>query len=488
MTALRDSGSTPALTKLSYLVISGGTGANSFASAFGPSPAYVLPVSDDGGSSAEILRCFGGPSIGDIRSRLIRLIPQPSEPVTREDRERRAIYNLMAHRFPSTVAEKIAREGWEEIVEGRSALWNDVGEDKRECIRAFLVHFQTLCLRRAHKRFSFRNFSLGNGFLTGARDLFSSLPSAIFLFKSVAGVNEGVQVIPVINTNQTITIAASLANGDKIIGQCNISHPAPPPPIQPLTRLNSRGVLVGPRPSSSNHLRPPRRRDSRTFDTVDSAQPSPSRGATPLPLQDVDDDEAFGRGNIGYMKGMEEVPLESRIERLFYINLYGQEIFPEPNGELFEALDKRDVLVYSCGSLWTSIIPCLALRNLASSIALSKSLKAKVMLLNSVNDRETPGYTAMDYIDTIANMLRHYDVPVPLQNRDDMILWETSSFITHVAYLEGGKVEVDEQAITARGIKLIRIPSELHCTPKDKTPLFNAMTVEWTMEQVVSML
>lgn len=54
---------------------------------------------------------------------------------------------------------------------------------------AFLVHFQTLCLRRAHKRFSFRNFSLGNGFLTGARDQFSNLPSAIFLFKAVAGVN-----------------------------------------------------------------------------------------------------------------------------------------------------------------------------------------------------------------------------------------------------------------------------------------------------------
>lgn len=52
--------------ELSYLIISGGTGANSIANAFGPSPAFVLPVSDDGGSSSEILRCFGGPSIGDI--------------------------------------------------------------------------------------------------------------------------------------------------------------------------------------------------------------------------------------------------------------------------------------------------------------------------------------------------------------------------------------------------------------------------------------
>lgn len=54
-------------SELSYVVISGGTGANSIATAFRSSPAFVLPVSDDGGSSAEILRCFGGPSIGDIR-------------------------------------------------------------------------------------------------------------------------------------------------------------------------------------------------------------------------------------------------------------------------------------------------------------------------------------------------------------------------------------------------------------------------------------
>jgi hypothetical protein len=66
------SGTSPAtsgshLGALSYLIISGGTGANSIANAFGASPAFVLPVSDDGGSSSEILRCFGGPSIGDIR-------------------------------------------------------------------------------------------------------------------------------------------------------------------------------------------------------------------------------------------------------------------------------------------------------------------------------------------------------------------------------------------------------------------------------------
>jgi hypothetical protein len=49
--------------RASFLVISGGTGGNAICSAFG-NACYVLPVSDDGGSSSEIIRVLGGPSVG----------------------------------------------------------------------------------------------------------------------------------------------------------------------------------------------------------------------------------------------------------------------------------------------------------------------------------------------------------------------------------------------------------------------------------------
>ncbi|KAH9486722.1 hypothetical protein JR316_0000787 [Psilocybe cubensis] len=49
----------------SFLVISGGTGGNAICSAF-RNVCYVLPVSDDGGSSSEIIRVLGGPSVGEI--------------------------------------------------------------------------------------------------------------------------------------------------------------------------------------------------------------------------------------------------------------------------------------------------------------------------------------------------------------------------------------------------------------------------------------
>lgn len=54
-----------------YVVISGGTGGNSICSAFG-NACYVLPVSDDGGSSSEIIRVLGGPSIGAHRIPYVR--------------------------------------------------------------------------------------------------------------------------------------------------------------------------------------------------------------------------------------------------------------------------------------------------------------------------------------------------------------------------------------------------------------------------------
>ncbi len=44
----------------SYIVISGGTGCNAICSAFGEDACYVLPVSDNGGSSSEIIRVLGG--------------------------------------------------------------------------------------------------------------------------------------------------------------------------------------------------------------------------------------------------------------------------------------------------------------------------------------------------------------------------------------------------------------------------------------------
>ena len=55
----------------SFVVISGGSGGNAICPAF-RNASYVLPVSDDGGSSSEIIRVIGGPSIGMTAHRYTR--------------------------------------------------------------------------------------------------------------------------------------------------------------------------------------------------------------------------------------------------------------------------------------------------------------------------------------------------------------------------------------------------------------------------------
>ena len=66
--------------------------------------------SDNGGSTSEISRVIGGPGIGDIRSRLIRLMNDITP-------EQSAIKKLMSHRLSSDDG-TFARTEWLEIVEG----------------------------------------------------------------------------------------------------------------------------------------------------------------------------------------------------------------------------------------------------------------------------------------------------------------------------------------------------------------------------------
>ncbi|KAF7310424.1 hypothetical protein HMN09_00584400 [Mycena chlorophos] len=385
----------PNNTDASYVVISGGTGGNAICSAFGPRACYVLPVSDDGGSSAEIIRVIGGPSIGDIRSRLVRLIPSGSSTLD-------AIRTLLAYRLPAD--ERIARDEWRDIVEGRSLLWRGIPHDRKETIRGFLVHFESDVLKRAHKNFTFVNGSIGNYLLAGAQGFFRSLPASIFLFSSIT--NSQANILPVIVTNHTVTIAAELENGEKLVGQCEISHPVP--------------TQVQDEPTS----------------------PTDGIGGGPL---------AQKRTNVLFSQTAKDAyqPLNARIARLYYINAYGFPIHPTPNPEFLSALTSNEALVYSCGSLWTSIMPCLALRGVAAAVARSRTLKAKVLLLNAKNDRETEGYTAVDYITAIVDTLNaHYDTPSYGLAYGSNTTFPVSAFITDLVLLKGTQVAVDQRRIT----------------------------------------
>ena len=249
--------------------------------------------------------------------------------------------------------------------------WQGISTEKKETIRGFLVLFNCEILKRAHKHFNFRNGSIGNFFLTGARLFFGSLEAAIFLFSSITAIREPTHVLPAINTNHTAAIAARLEDGHTLKGQCEISHPG---------RSKSHTRMMNPIDAFSRLALPN----------------SPSQ----LTAEDKDEENV----NLVFSKTSEE-KLSAPIQRIYYMNEYGQEIYPLPNPKVIEHLTSRKFLVYSIGSLYTSILPCLILRGVGSAIAHSPSLRYKILMLNGTPDRETDGYTAVDFIGTITNAL-----------------------------------------------------------------------------------
>ncbi|KAF9999736.1 hypothetical protein BGZ79_006660 [Entomortierella chlamydospora] len=440
------------------LVFSGGTACNSLVhilQEMTPNVTYVLGISDNGGSTSEILRVLDGPAIGDIRSRLIRLIkPDPL------DVGRTAIQELLGYRLPGHGDANSIKNEWVEIVEGTHRLWKHIPSDKKEVIRGFLIYIQSEILKRAHKRFSFANGSIGNFFLTGARMFFGSLESAIFLFAAITGVTEPTRVLPVINTNHGIAIAALLKNGNTILGQCAISHPSSDKAMNTETKQNASKFI------SHDELTSPE------YATLLSSSQQQEDSFSTLKLVE---------NNIHFDKSPTRASsLQSRITRLYYINEYGQEIFPPPNPKLICSLTQMETLIYSIGSLYTSIIPCLILKDVGRCIAESRSLKNKIFMLNGTNDRETPDYTALDFIWALTSAL-NYSLKLSGQ------FWPTehkpSKYITHLLYLDNSEVQVDTWGIEKLGIECV--PCVGRKDSPSSGPIYDEEQLNKTLESIL---
>ncbi|ORZ01272.1 hypothetical protein BCR43DRAFT_486662 [Syncephalastrum racemosum] len=520
----------------SFVIFSGGTACNHIARAFHSDPTndvcYVLGISDNGGSSSELLRVLGGPSIGDLRSRLTRLIDFVED--GQLPPERTAIRDLLSYRLPADAPEQDIKDEWTLIVEGRHPLWQPIPNEKKEAIRGFLTSFHCEILKRAHKRFDFRNGSIGNFFLTGARLFFGSLEAALFLFAAITGISQRALVVPVINTNHTATIAAELQNGETLSGQNEISHPAP---VQP--------GFAGRRPPTPG---------------CRWTLPNPIDAFSHLAIDDQDDDNDSTQTNRNLIFSKHEnTKLASPIQRIYYINQYGQEVFPVPNPKVISHLSSKRTLIYSIGSLYTSIVPNLILRNVGNTIAHSSSLVHKILLLNGSNDRETCDFTAVDFIDTIAaalNQSRKIDArrafyqtinePLPVDSNGLLLAphrpalsmsscssasssmttnttYQTteassislssshpwahgsmpgtpthhyppfpdhsfvssppSAFITHLIYLDNGQIPVDLQTIENYGIRCIQIPGTL--SPEGE-PIYDEAILSQTLSKITS--
>jgi len=295
--------------------------------------------------------------------------------------------------------------------------------------RSILSHLHLEILKRSRpptSTFNYQSASIGNLFLTGARLFSGSFESAIYLLAIMGGVDESkTAVLPAIISNFSHHISAGLADGTIITGQNAISHPSQP------TALNDRSAEQ------------PAEISVKADTTIEDANLPGSLSTLRQP-------------NIAFSKESEE-PLPARIKRIWYINPYGQEMRPLPNPKAVEAIDAAEAVIYSIGSLYTSIVPSLILQGIGASISREGGPRFKILLLNGSRDRETGGFSAADFVAAIARAGEESRGQTFEDGRDvEEGLW--SRYVTHLIHLDGdGVPRVDKEELARGGVETVRL-------------------------------
>jgi hypothetical protein len=189
---------------------------------------------------------------------------------------------------------------------------------------------------------------------------------------------------------------------------------------------------------------------------------------------------ALRRQHIRFSKQDEE-DLPARIDRLRYINPYGHEIWPVANPKAVAALAASDTVVYSIGSLYTSILPSVVLRGVGSAIV-SPGVRKKVLILNASIDRETgPSWdpmTATDFVRALARagregirgptrrMSKGPGDKSAVYNREEVKKQQDEEdvdldrWVTHLLYVEGdGAPKVHVSELEKLGVKCVKVES-----------------------------
>lgn len=182
---------------------------------------------------------------------------------------------------------------------------------------------------------------------------------------------------------------------------------------------------------------------------------------------------------IAFSKEGEE-ELSARIERLFYINPYGHEITIPANPRVLETIKNSACVIYSIGSLFTSLVPSLVLKGVGAAIS-SPLIRTKILILNGTLDRETgPSsnpFSALDFVATIAHACSISQARAKAEPHE---YWQ---YVTHVIYLDGPTSPVvDKSALNKIGIETMRVYGRLE---HGKGGRYDAKALTQALEAVI---
>ncbi|KAJ2962898.1 hypothetical protein NQ176_g10894 [Zarea fungicola] len=119
------------------------------------------------------------------------------------------------------------------------------------------------------------------------------------------------------------------------------------------------------------------------------------------------------------------------------------------------AINTCNTVVYSIGSLFTSLIPNLVLKGVGEAIT-NPLVRNKILILNGTLDRETgpsnEPFTGLDFVAAIANACADSrGLPPPDEE-------QYSLYVSHVIYLESSiSPIVDKQRFAQLGIESTRL-------------------------------
>lgn len=314
-------------------------------------------------------------------------------------------------------------------------------------------------------------------YLRSARLFSGSFEAAIYLLSSICSIPSNIHVLPAINTNFSHHICAGLADGTTITGQNAISHPSEATDVPISTSTSSNRHRTFSRVGHASDVEgedvrsslddadtiedanwpgslPSLRKPYITFSKTPPPPPAPSSKNEEIGFNDV---TTIGdSSNDQRHSDILTVP----IERLWYINPYGQEIRPFPNPQVISSLRAATSIIYSIGSLYTSLVPSLILRGVGDAIAFGAA-KQKILILNGSLDRETSSsaggpYTGMDFVRAIVRACQEsrgiFDREAALYTE------ELRRFVTHVVYIEEeGAPVVSKRESADAGIEVVRV-------------------------------
>lgn len=137
---------------------------------------------------------------------------------------------------------------------------------------------------------------------------------------------------------------------------------------------------------------------------------------------------------------------EDPIDYLYYVDRDGNEYYPtvdelpnrtiDPNHTCEKILDNADIIIFSSGSQWTSLIPTYAQKGFNDIIKRSKAKKYLVM--NNVEDRDLYGCDADWILDKVS---RYVDI-------DDFTVVLNSNAIDSLNHLEHSKLTFVTEALS----------------------------------------